>query len=455
MPVAATAHATTIAASNSPGWDPGAPNSDTIVVKIRNVLKQSSNTTTLGIQRPMELSMKVSRFTPLCAVVFLVFLEGCSGGESSGVQPPAANRIVEVGVLALKKQPVPMTVEVAGRTSALATAEIRPQVDGIIKRRVFTEGSSVKAGDLLYEIDPSSYQAAYDAAAASLQKAQAAVPSAQAKVDRYDQLVGANSVTGQNLDDAKASLAQAIADVAAAMATLEQAQINLTHTKVTAPIDGLIGTSSVTEGALVTANQTTALAIIRQIDPINVDLSDSSVNLLRIRGLMESGRLKRTDGPPKVTLTLEDGSTYPQQGQLESTDPSVSQTTGTFTIRVRFANSERKLLPGMYVRARINVGTDEGGFLVPQRAVDRNAKGAATAMFVTADNKVETRILSTVQAVGNDWLVDDGIVEGDRLIVDGLQKIRDGQTVEAVPVTLDANGDVASDDPATASDSGK
>lgn len=384
--------------------------------------------------------MTMMRLVLFSFLTALGLLAGCSDSGGSGGTKPAAGAQPEVGVVTLRKQAVPVTVEIAGRTSALATAEIRPQVDGIIKRRVFTEGSAVKAGDLLYEIDPSSYQAAYDAAAAALEKSEAGVPSAQAKVDRYNQLVGANSVTGQNLDDAKAALAEAVADVAAAKASVEQASINLDHTKVTAPIDGLIGTSSVSAGALVTANQATALATIRQIDPINVDLSDSSVNLLRIRSMLESGQLTRTDGPPKVTLTLEDGSIYAQKGQLESTESAVSETTGTFSIRARFANPDGKLLPGMYVRASIDIGTDENGFLVPQRAVDRNAKGAATAMFVTADNKVETRILKTVQAVGNDWLVDDGVADGDRLIVDGLQKVRDGLSVSPVAVTLDAQG---------------
>ena len=375
----------------------------------------------------------------LALAMVLALIAGCSeqpaGGPPGGPAGP-----VEVGVIALKKEAVPLTVEVAGRTSALATAEIRPQVDGIIKRRVFAEGTAVKAGDLLYEIDPASYQAAYDAASASLQKAEAAVPSAQAKVDRYNQLVGANSVTGQNLDDAKAALAQAKADVAAAEASVQQAGINLAHTKMTAPIDGQIGTSTVTEGALVNANQTAPLATIRQIDPINVDVSDSSVNLLRIRGLMDSGRLQRTDGPPKVDLILEDGTLYAETGTLESADISVSETTGTFSIRSRFANPDQTLLPGMYVRARIHIGTDENGYLLPQRAVDRNAKGAATAMFVTDDNKIETRVLSTVQAVGNAWLVDDGVAEGDRLVVDGLQKVRDGVEVAPVTVELDDNG---------------
>jgi membrane fusion protein (multidrug efflux system) len=382
-------------------------------------------------------------------VGLLATLAACSGetstgGPAGGGGPPGAGGPAEVGFVTLKSGPVPMTVEIAGRTTASAVADIRPQVDGIIKKRVFTEGSTVKAGDLLYEIDPRTYQATYDSASAALQKAQAAVPSAQAKVDRYNQLVGVNTVTAQNLDDAKASLAQAKADVASAEAALETADINLGFTKVKAPIGGLIGTSSVTEGALVTANQTSPLATIRQIDPIYVDVTDSTTNLLRIRALLASGRLDRTAGPPTLRLILDDGSTYGETGTLQSTEATVSQTTGTFSMRATFANPERELLPGMYVRAVVGLGNDKAGFLVPQRAVDRNAKGAATAMFLTADNKVETRILNTVQAVGNSWLVDDGIKDGDRLIVDGLQKIRDGIAVKPVAVTLDENGVVKS-----------
>ncbi|MBZ9935706.1 efflux RND transporter periplasmic adaptor subunit [Mesorhizobium sp. BR1-1-16] len=387
--------------------------------------------------------MNTSTFRPLLLLGLLAGLAACSG-ENAPSGPPGGGT-VEVGFVTLKSGPVPITVEIAGRTTASAVADIRPQVDGIIKKRVFTEGSTVKTGDLLYEIDPRTYQATYDSAAASLQKAEAAVPSAQAKVDRYNQLVGVNSVTAQSLDDAKATLAQAKADVAAAQAALEAAEINLGFTNVKAPIGGLIGTSTVTEGALVTANQTTALATIRQIDPIYVDVTDSTTSLLRIRAMLDSGRLQRSEGPPPMKLILDDGSTYDQTGTLQSSEATVSQTTGTFSMRATFANPTRQLLPGMYVRAIVSLGDDKAGFLVPQRAVDRNAKGAATAMFLTSDNKVETRILDTVQAVGNNWLVDEGIKDGDRLIVDGLQKIRDGAAVTPVAVTLDENGVVKSE----------
>lgn len=374
------------------------------------------------------------------ALMLAAALAACSDEKTaSGPGGPGNGAPPEVGFVTLKPEPVPLTVEVAGRTAAFAVADIRPRVDGIVKQRVFKEGAEVKAGDLLYEIDPRSYQAAYDAAEAALEKANGALPSAQAKVDRYNQLVGANSVTAQNLDDAKAALAQAKADVAAAEASVEAARINLDFTKVTAPIAGRIGTSAVTEGALVTANQTTALATIRQIDPIYVDLSDSTANLLRFRSMRQSGLLQ-VDGPPSIKLILEDGSTYPETGTLETMDAVVSQTTDTFTIRSIFRNPESHLLPGMYARAVITLGTAKDGFLVPQRAVDRNAKGAATAKFLTADDKIETRILDTIEAVGTDWLVLAGIKDGDRLVVDGLQRIRDGEAVKPVAVTIDAAG---------------
>jgi len=380
------------------------------------------------------------RALSLAILLGACLLSACSDGSGDGPAGGQPAGPVEVGVITLKPQNVPLTIELPGRVSATKVAEIRPQVDGLIQKRVFTEGGQVKAGDLLYQIDPRPYQAAYDSAAAALEKAQAAVPSAQAKVDRYNQLVGVNTVTAQSLDDAKATLAQAKADVAAAEAALANAQINLDYTKVTAPISGLISTSSVTEGALVTANQSTALATIREIDPIHVDLTDSSTNLLRIRSLVDSGRLKRGDGPPAVRLKLNDNSSYDKVGQLRSAEATVNQTTGTFAMRASFDNPTRLLLPGMYVRAVVELGTDEGAFLVPQRAVNRNAKGDATAMFVSPDGKVETRVLRTTQSVGSNWLVEAGIEDGDRLIVDGLQRIGDGQAVTAIEVTLDTAG---------------
>lgn len=381
--------------------------------------------------------IRLRHFAVLLSGALLV--AGCSDSKPSGPPGGATMGDVEVGVITLHPQPVTITASSPGRTAASLVAEIRPQVDGLIQERLFTEGSQVKAGDLLYQIDPRTYQAAYDSAAASLQKAQGALPSAQAKVDRYRQLVGANTITAQNLDDANASLLQAKADVALAEAAVETAKINLDFTKITAPITGVIGTSTVTKGALITAKQTDAMATIRQIDPMYVDLTDSSTNLLKIRKQIDSGRIQ-SDGPGKISLTLEDGSVYGQKGKLLSFDANVSETTGTFSMRATIANPDGKLLPGMYVRAIADIGTDPAGFLVPQRAVNRNAKGAATAMFVNADGKVETRILNTKQSVGSNWLVDQGVADGDRLIVDGLQKVRDGATVKPIEVTLDEDG---------------
>jgi len=396
-----------------------------------------------------------SKALALASLIGAFLLAACSGQSGSGAAGGAPSGPVEVGVITLRPQNVPITIELPGRVSATKVAEIRPQVDGLIQKRVFNEGGQVKAGDLLYQIDPRPYQAAYDAAAAALEKAQAAVPSAQAKVDRYNQLVGVNTVTAQSLDEAKAALAQAKADVAAAEAAVATAQINLDYTKVVAPISGLISTSAVTEGALVTANQSTALATIREIDPINVDLTDSSTNLFRIRNLIDSGRLKRGEGPPSVQLKLNDTVIYDKPGVLRSTEAIVNETTGTFSMRASFDNPTRMLLPGMYVRAVVNLGTDEGAFLVPQRAVNRNAKGDATAMLVSKDGKVETRVLQTLQSVGSNWLIEDGIADGDRLIVDGLQKIGEGQAVTPIEVTLDAAGvahpvDAKTSAPATA-----
>jgi membrane fusion protein (multidrug efflux system) len=388
-----------------------------------------------------------TRWTVACLTLAGLGLAGCN---PSSQQAPAAAPTAEVGVITLHPQAVTITATAPGRAVASGYSEIRPQVDGLIQKVVFTEGSEVKAGDLLYQIDPSSYEAAYQSAEATLQKAQAAVPSAQAKVDRYNSLVGANTITAQNLDDAKSTLLQGQADVASAQAAVRIAQINLDFTKVTAPIGGLINVSSVTQGALVTAKQTTALATIRQVNPVYVDLQGSSTNGLRIRRLLSSGTIETTGKPPVVHITLEDGTPYDQTGTLRSAEAAISETTGTVSLRVDIANPKRMLLPGMYVQAVIDLGIDKAGILVPQRAVDRNAKGAATAMFVTKDGKVETRVLDTQQSVGTSWLVDKGVADGDQLIVDGLQKIRDGQAVKATEVKLDADGVVIGNPAASA-----
>ena len=320
-----------------------------------------------------------------------------------------------------------------------------PQVGGLIKSRLFREGSEVKAGDLLYEIDPAPYQAALDSAVAALAKAEAAVPSAQAKVDRYRDLIRQNAISKQDNDDANAALAQAQADVASARASLETARINLGFTRVTAPIGGRVDRSTLTPGALVTASQTTALTTIRQLDPINVDVIQSSTNLLKFRGAVAEGRLKLSGPNVAVKLKLETGREYDQSGRLEFAEANIDQTTGTFTVRAEFANPDRLLLPGMFVRAVVQEGVAENSFLLPQRAVGRNTRGEATAKFIGADGKVEERVLATSRSVGNNWLVERGVRDGERIVVEGGQLVRPGQTVTGNEVTIDeASGELKS-----------
>ncbi|WP_348649732.1 efflux RND transporter periplasmic adaptor subunit [Rhizobium sp. BK602] len=370
-----------------------------------------------------------------------VLLAGCNEQKSAQTNVPAVK--TEVSAMTLHPQSVAITAELPGRTSAYLVAEVRPQVGGIIRSRNFKEGSEVKAGDVLYEIDPASYQASYDSAVAALQKAQGAVPSAQSKVDRYKSLTAQDAVSKQNLDDALSTLAQANADVASAKASLETARINLDYTKMRAPIGGRVDASAVTVGALVTADQTTALTTIRQLDPINVDVTQSSTNLLEFRRAIAEGRLKTSGDNVSVHLTLEDGTQYKQTGRLEFAEAAVAETVGTITVRAVFPNPDRLLLPGMYVRATIQEGVAENSFLVPQRAVTRNTKGEPTAFFVNADGKVQQRVLKVQRSIGNSWLVNSGLTDGDRVVVEGVQRVRDGQDVNATAVTIDdATGEV-------------
>ncbi len=374
-------------------------------------------------------------------VAAILLLAGCNEQKAAQSNAPAVK--TEVSAMALHPQSVAITAELPGRTAAYLIAEVRPQVGGIIRSRNFKEGSEVNAGDVLYEIDPASYQASYDSATAALQKAEGAVPSAQSKVDRYKSLTAQDAVSKQNLDDALSTLAQANADVASARAALETARINLDYTKMRAPIGGRVDASAVTVGALVTAEQTTALTTIRQLDPINVDVTQSSTNLLEFRRAIADGRLKTSGDNVSVHLTLEDGSQYKQTGKLEFAESSVAEAVGTITVRAVFPNPDRVLLPGMYVRATIQEGIAENSFLVPQRAVTRNTKGEPIAMFVTADGKVSQRVLKVERSIGNSWLVNKGISDGDRVVVEGVQRIRDGQEVNVSPVTIDdATGEV-------------
>lgn len=391
---------------------------------------------------PIERADLVQRLLLPGSVLLGLALAGCNS-EKAAAPPPQQQ--AQVSVVVLRSKPVAISAELPGRVAASLVAEVRPQVGGLIKSRLFREGSEVKAGDLLYEIDPASYQAALDSAIAALAKAEASVPNAQAKVDRYRDLIRQNAISKQDNDDANAALAQAQADVASARANLDTAKINLGFTKVTAPISGRVDRSTLTPGALVTASQTTALTTIRQLHPINVDVIQSSTNLLKFRSAVADGRLKLSGPNVAVKLKLDTGTEYAQSGKLEFAEANIDETTGTFTVRAEFPNPDRLLLPGMFVRAVIQEGVAENSFLLPQRAVARNTKGEATAKFVGADGKVEERVIATSRSVGNSWLVDQGVKDGERIIVEGGQLVRPGQTVTGNEVTIDeASGELKS-----------
>lgn len=343
----------------------------------------------------------------------------------------------EVGVVTLKTEPLQITTELPGRTSAYRIAEVRPQVNGIILKRNFTEGGDVKAGDSLYQIDPATYQASYESAKGDLAKAQAAAKIAQLTVNRYQKLLGTQYISQQEYDSALADAQQASAAVVAAKAAVETARINLAYTKVTSPISGRIGKSSVTEGALVQNGQTTALATVQQLDPIYVDVTQSSNDFLRLKQELENGTLKQENGKAKVELVTSDGIKFPEAGTLEFSDVTVDQTTGSITLRAIFPNPNHTLLPGMFVRANLEEGTNPTALLVPQQGVTRTPRGDASVLVVGAEDKVETRNITATQAIGDKWLVTKGLKDGDRVIVTGLQKVRPGAQVKAQEVASD------------------
>ncbi|MGE6742794.1 efflux RND transporter periplasmic adaptor subunit [Allorhizobium pseudoryzae] len=358
---------------------------------------------------------------------------GPGAGAQAGARPPA-----KVSVVSLEAKEQPLTRVLPGRAVAFREADVRPRVNGMIEEIAFKEGSEVKAGDLLYRIDDDTYRAALEEAKATLAKAEASVPSAQANFNRYERLVNSGA-TQIEYENARVSLLQAQADVAQAKAALQTSEINLGYTEIHAPFDGVTTISTVSIGNIVTANQTTALTTLRQLDPIYVDLNDSSANLLELRSAIAAGRLKGNTTEADIRLTLEDGTQYPITGKVDMSELAVSQTTGTYQIRAVFDNPDNLILPGMYVRATVIVGYEKG-FLIPQRAATRNATGALTAMFATADNKVEARVFDNSQLSGNNWLVTSGIQDGDRLIVDGLQKIAPGAAIEPVAATINEQG---------------
>lgn len=368
----------------------------------------------------------------ICVAVLPLVMAGCSRKPAT---PPAAPA---VGVVTVHPTPVNRTTDLPGRTSAVLTASVRPQVNGVILKRLFTEGSDVAEGQQLYQIDPAPYQATYDSAVATLAHAEAALADANAKTARYKPLVAAQAVSKQDYDDAVASARESQADIASARAAIEQARINLNYTKVLSPIAGRIGRSIVTPGALVTANQASQLSTVTQVDPIYVDVNQPVTTLLRFQREMAAGEIETADdGAAKVTLKLEDGSTYPLSGKLEFHEVNVDQGTGTVVVRALFPNPKRLLLPGMYVHAEIDEGVNRNGILVPQQAVSRNPRGDGVVMVVGEDDKAQPRIIETGPAVGDEWVVTSGLKTGERVIVDGLQNVRPGMTVQ--PVVANSN----------------
>lgn len=370
-----------------------------------------------------------------------VLLAAC-GKKAPPAPPPSGPPQVVVHTVAA--QPMTVTTELAGRTSAYQVAEVRPQVGGLILKRLFVEGSTVKAGTPLYQIDPASYVAAVNSAKAALASAKARALAAEPKAKRYKELLAIEGVSKQDLEDALAAAAQARAEVEAAQAALDVANINLKYTNVYAPIGGHISRSKVTAGALVTAGQADALTTVQQLDPIYVDVTQSSTELLALRRRFDSGKLKQADpGQASVSLLLADGSKYAAQGKLQFADVSVDAGTGNVTLRALFPNPKGELMPGMYVRAVLDSGIDDKAITVPQVGVTRNQRGEATALLLNKDNKVEQRVLNTGAAVGDKWVVDAGLVPGDRVIVEGLQQVQPGAPAVAVPAAAPKAGAAA------------
>lgn len=365
----------------------------------------------------------IRRATP---AVLAILLAGCGSGQPQ--RPPQGP--AEVGVVTLKTEPVALSTELTGRTAATLSSEVRPQVDGIIQARLFKEGSIVRAGQPLYQIDPRRYRATRDEAAAQIENAQASLITAQAKAARYGKLTDIDAVSRQDVDDAVATARQARANVHQYQATLRTAQVNLGFTRVVAPISGRIGRSSVTQGALVTASQTDALATIQQLDPIFVDITQSSQQLLALRKALANGNVMRSSA--SVRLKLEDGSLYPQAGTIEFAEVTVDENAGTVTLRARFPNPDGILMPGMFVRVETPQGVIPNGILAPQQGITRDAKGGATALVVDANNKVVQRTVTAGRAIGDSWLITAGLKAGDRLIIEGTDKAQPGATVKPV-----------------------
>lgn len=372
-------------------------------------------------------SCQYARPLIFCSLLFGVLAVSACSKNIAQMQAPGAQPVT---VVTLKSQPVTLTRELPGRTSAYLVAEVRPQVNGIVKRRLFTEGGQVKAGQVLYELDDAIYRADYNNAEAALAKVQAALEVAKTSARRSAELAKIDAISTQDNENAIAALRQAEADVAAAQAAMQRSGVNLGYARITAPISGRIGKSTVTQGALVSANQTDALATVQQLDPIYVDVTQSSSEWLQLKQEIDAGRVKVSGAGTPVKIYLEDGDSYAQEGKLQFADITVDPTTGSFLLRIIVPNPKSTLMPGMYVKALLSEGILNEGVLAPQQGITRDQKGEATAMVVGADDKVEQRVVKVSRTIGDQWLVDEGLKAGDRVVVEGLQKIQPGMAVQ-------------------------
>jgi membrane fusion protein (multidrug efflux system) len=384
----------------------------------------------------MNINLPLPLHPRLAVVMAAALLAGCGRGPNSGAPagaPAGAGAMppTEVGVVSISTQSLPLAAELPGRVNAERMAEVRARATGILLKRLFDEGAEVQADQLLFQIDPAPLQAAYDSAKAALDRAEATLEEAQSKARRNEALLKINGVSRQAYEDAKAAAAQSVADAEAAKAALEMASLNLGYTKVTAPIAGRIGKAMVTEGALVSAAEATKLAVVQQLDPIYVDFTQASAEALRTRRALEAGLKKGAQA--RVTLLLEDGTAYPHQGRFVFSDISVDETTGSVILRAEFPNPDRLLLPGAFVRGRVEAAVDTEAITVPQRAVSRDPSGQASVLLVNASNQVEPRLIQTDAALGDRWVVRGGLTAGERVIVEGLQKVRPGMTVVPTP----------------------
>ena len=377
----------------------------------------------------------LSKFKYASSVLLVLLLAGCQEEAPKSAAAPSAPK-VQVGVVTIEPQKIDLITELPGRTTSSLVAEIRPQVGGIVKKRFFEEGQDVKTGDLLYELDDSTYISSYKQAQADLESANASLKSAQLKYERYTQLRKQNNVSQQDLDDAQVAFLEAKAKQKGSEAALESAKINLDYTKIRSPIDGRIGISQVTVGALVTGSQTTVMTTVRSLDPIFVDLAQTSLDQLKQRTFLALDDVEK--GSNKVALLLEDGTKYQDQGTLKAREVSVDESTGSVTLRAEFPNPDNLLLPGMFVRGLIHELTHNAALLVPQQGVSRDVKGNPIALVVNSNNVIESRILTVERTIDNQWLVLSGIKAGDKVVVEGSLKVRAGSEVSTVEMTRDS-----------------